>query len=64
MRSVRTQPEWNEWDRVTWVDHDSIQRAGYVVADLSVQLLVRDDTSPTAPERFVFKNEPTLRRVK
>ena len=63
MRSAAKE-EFQQHDRVQWQDYDGIARMGYVVANLSVQYLVRPDPNSSTGECFVFKNNPTLKRSK
>ena len=53
------QEAWGYGEYVEYIDDDGAQREGYIIEDLSVQLLIRE---PTGRESFVFKKDPTLKR--
>lgn len=56
--------EYKQYDRVQWTDDDGHARMGYVMANLSVQYLIRPEITSNIGECFVFKSNPTLKRSK
>lgn len=50
-------------DRIQWQDDEKVYHTGYVVADLSIQYLVRPNLSTNEGECFVFKKNNTLKRA-
>lgn len=54
--------EFQHPDRVQWTDDDGVSRMGYVMANLSVQYLIRPELTTSEGECFVFKKNNTLKR--
>lgn len=54
--------DFKQYDRVQWIDDDGIARMGYVMANLSMQYLVRPELTSHEGECFVFKSNKTLKR--
>lgn len=54
--------EFQQHDRVQWVDDDGVGHMGYVMANLSMQYLIRPVLESHEGECFVFKSNRSLKR--